>query len=355
MPKVSKRTYPAIDPESGQPIKRLTENYFGQFYDADGIRQRVKLCSDKTASQTMLNDMVRKSRHRKVGLVDAFDEHMLRPLREHLADFRRHLEAKNSSPKHTDKTVAYVEKIKAAYSKRRRTDTRPVRSDLAQLLTPFLAALKAEAETTPSEIISFRAVRDADPSVWPGSWAEKAAVMLRADLEAAELPYEDSAGRVLAIHSRRHALRHTFGTNLAKAGVAPKIAQELMRHSDINLTMMTYSHVGLYDLDAALDSLPALPNLEAVSMLATGTTSEPGAVAHNWPPFPEIRCETVRADENRSAISFAAAESEPEMPKPLQLQRFEGDCEPLRLTEKEGRRSDLNRRPTLYESVCLSL
>ena len=158
---------------------------------------------------------------------------------------------------------------------------------------------------------------------------------------------------MLASHSLRHALRHTFGTNLAKAGVAPKIAQELMRHSDINLTMMTYSHVGLYDLDAALDSLPALPNPDAVQMLATGTTSESGAVAHNWPPFPEIRCEMVRVDENRSATLSTAAELGSEMQKPLQLQGFEADCEPLRLTENEGRRSDLNRRPTLYESVAL--
>ena len=58
-----------------------------------------------------------------------------------------------------------------------------------------------------------------------GSWPEKASVMLKRNLEAAGIPYQDKAGRFLDFHS----LRHTFGTNLARAGVAPKVAQELMR------------------------------------------------------------------------------------------------------------------------------
>ncbi len=37
-----------------------------------------------------------------------------------------------------------------------------------------------------------------------------------------------------------HSLRHSFGTMLAASGVHPKTAQQLMRHSDINLTMSRY-------------------------------------------------------------------------------------------------------------------
>ncbi|MBI3834113.1 MAG: tyrosine-type recombinase/integrase [Planctomycetes bacterium] len=48
-------------------------------------------------------------------------------------------------------------------------------------------------------------------------------------------------------HVDFHSLRHTFGTALAKAGVAPKLAMDLMRHSDINLTMRLYSHTALAD------------------------------------------------------------------------------------------------------------
>jgi integrase len=47
------------------------------------------------------------------------------------------------------------------------------------------------------------------------------------------LAYRDDAGRVADFHS----LRHTFISNLAQAGVHPKLAQSVARHTDINLTM----------------------------------------------------------------------------------------------------------------------
>jgi len=55
-----------------------------------------------------------------------------------------------------------------------------------------------------------------------------------------------------------HALRHAFITNLARAGVHPKIAQDLARHSDINLTMSRYSHTVLAEQAEALAALPDL-------------------------------------------------------------------------------------------------
>jgi integrase len=59
-----------------------------------------------------------------------------------------------------------------------------------------------------------------------------------------------------------YSMRHTFISNLARSGVSPKIAQSLARHSTIGLTMNTYTHIGLYDERAALDSLPELPVLD---------------------------------------------------------------------------------------------
>jgi len=55
-----------------------------------------------------------------------------------------------------------------------------------------------------------------------------------------------------------HALQHTFITNLARAGVAPKVAMDLARHSDINLTMSRYSHTVLEGRAEALRKLPDL-------------------------------------------------------------------------------------------------
>src|SRR4029079_12594683 len=55
-----------------------------------------------------------------------------------------------------------------------------------------------------------------------------------------------------------HALRHSFCTFLSKGGVAPRIAQAAMRHSDIKLTMNTYTDETQLDVQAALSVLPAL-------------------------------------------------------------------------------------------------
>jgi integrase len=42
---------------------------------------------------------------------------------------------------------------------------------------------------------------------------------------------------------RFHDLRHTAATLLLSEGVHPKIVQEMLGHSQINLTLDTYSHV----------------------------------------------------------------------------------------------------------------
>ncbi len=65
------------------------------------------------------------------------------------------------------------------------------------------------------------------------------------------LLYKDSKG----LYADFHSLRHTFITNLCKADVPPKTAQTLARHSDIRLTMNTYSHVGQQEQAAAIGML----------------------------------------------------------------------------------------------------
>ena len=79
------------------------------------------------------------------------------------------------------------------------------------------------------------AEKPAGRPVWPGKWASQrhGAEMIRIDLTAADIEAEDDRGRVLDFH----ALRHTFISNLARAGVHPRNAQALARHSTIDLTM----------------------------------------------------------------------------------------------------------------------
>jgi hypothetical protein len=68
--------------------------------------------------------------------------------------------------------------------------------------------------------------------------------------ESSFLAYCDDRGHVVDFH----ALRKTFITNLTRSGAAPKTTQMLSRHSDINLTMNTYTTLGVMDQVAAVEA-----------------------------------------------------------------------------------------------------
>lgn len=44
-----------------------------------------------------------------------------------------------------------------------------------------------------------------------------------------------------------YVCRHTYCSNIAKSGMNPKTLQYLMGHSDIGVTLNTYTHLGLED------------------------------------------------------------------------------------------------------------
>jgi integrase len=85
----------------------------------------------------------------------------------------------------------------------------------------------------------------------------RTADMLRRDLERAGLPLTDETGGQIDFH----ALRHTFGSRLARNGVHPKTAQLLMRHSRIELTLQTYTHLRLSDTRSAIEGLDRFHNI----------------------------------------------------------------------------------------------
>jgi integrase len=79
--------------------------------------------------------------------------------------------------------------------------------------------------------------------------------ILNRDLVAAGIDKIDERdGRV-----HLHALRHSTGTHLSTAGVSPRTAQAVMRHSNVNLTMNTYTDQSLLDTAGAVGLLPDLP------------------------------------------------------------------------------------------------
>jgi integrase len=75
----------------------------------------------------------------------------------------------------------------------------------------------------------------------------------RRDLKKAGIPYFDAQGRVADFH----ALRKTFDTHLQLNGALPRVTMELMRHSDMRLTMGTYIDAKLLPLVEAVNALPS--------------------------------------------------------------------------------------------------
>ena len=55
-----------------------------------------------------------------------------------------------------------------------------------------------------------------------------------------------------------HVCRHTYCSNMAKSGMNPKTLQYLMGHSDIGVTLNTYTHLGLDDAREELERISRL-------------------------------------------------------------------------------------------------
>jgi integrase len=105
---------------------------------------------------------------------------------------------------------------------------------------------------------------------WYASLTDKTADMLREDLAEAGIPYADDKGDVFDFH----ALRGETASLLIDAGVDPKQAQEIMRHSSIGLTMDVYAKIiGGKKKAQAIAALPdlSLSSLRDEEAVKTGT------------------------------------------------------------------------------------
>jgi len=124
--------------------------------------------------------------------------------------------------------------VRAATTKNKKTATLPLVPELVQALRTF----RDQQET-----ITGKVFRRGVPT----------AKMLRRDLAACGIPYEDELGRRVDFH----ALRYTFATMLNRAGVTPRAAMELMRHSDMRLTTKTYTDSTALPLFDEMEKLPS--------------------------------------------------------------------------------------------------
>jgi len=148
--------------------------------------------------------------------------------------------------------------VVAACSKNRRQAVLPIRQDLA-----------AELERW-----SRKRGDERDARVWAipptGKSGYRTAAMLKRDLQAAGIAYQDEDGKFADFHS----LRCTYVTWLLQKGASEHHVRKLARHSTLDLTVNTYSKVQATDLRAELERLPAIP----VPTKRDGESAASGAV-----------------------------------------------------------------------------
>jgi integrase len=231
----------------------------------DGIQHAVDLAQRKLENNTaFLEELDRRGRERAL----VYKVAVLTGLR------RGEIESLTLGHLYLDETTPVL-RMKPQDTKNREAVDIPLRVDLADDLRQWIAT-KAKA----AKVVRMNGKRKATDE--PLFHVPKQLVKcLDRDLAAAGIAKVDDRGRTIDVH----ALRHTFGTLLSRGGVAPRTAQQAMRHSDVRLTMNVYTDPRLLDVAGAVDALPALPidrespSSEKVALRATGTDSLKSSVA----------------------------------------------------------------------------
>jgi integrase len=199
--------------------------------------------------------------------------------------------------------------VAAAYSKRRREDAQPLRSDLAGLVRNWLAdrprGERIFAKMPSHTARMLRSDLVAARAAWIDGAKDNAAERERRE-KSDFLRYRNAVGEVADFHSTRH----TYISGIVAGGASVKVAQELARHSTSRLTIDRYAHARLHDLQGALDALPDFDHRQSVEtdageLRATGTDDVSTYDAQGAWRSAEcaIRCETAR--RQATATQFA--------------------------------------------------
>ena len=142
-------------------------------------------------------------------------------------------------------------RLHAAVNKNRKEQSLPLHHDLATALQQ-----QKPANGKADDLVLVNGVPDMDE--------------VRTDLEKAGIPFLDERGRRMDYH----ALRTTFITRLSTMKVHPRVAMELARHSDMRLTMKTYTDAGQLPLREVMDSLPGFGSDSRIDSRNLGPTGQ---------------------------------------------------------------------------------
>jgi integrase len=152
--------------------------------------------------------------------------------------------------------------LRGADAKNGKRATLPLRADVADELRAWIAEKTEAVCRERVGVADVGAVDDAPLFDVP----DKLVRILDRDLAAAGIPKRDDRGRTVDVH----AMRGTFATHLAAAGVSPVTLKTLMRHARIETTLKHYTDPALLDVAGAVEMLPAVATSSA-STVATGT------------------------------------------------------------------------------------
>ena len=234
-------------------------------------------------------------------------------------------------------------RLNAGDEKNRQGNSIPLRRDVADELREWVTSLPNPA-TDSANVLAFR--RDAVAVELPSSTRlfkipKAFCKILNRDLGAAGIPKRDDRGRTIDVH----ALRHTFGTNLSKAGVSPRVAQAAMRHSTIDLTMNVYTDPRLLDVQGAVESLPSM----SVTSELTPHKQRMAAGAENLVAPTVAPTSDFPRNSQSTAVTFLAISSESDITDTLDTTAVtDNEKRSLSSTDSERSKSgwrDLNPRP----------
>src|SRR3954452_238531 len=89
-------------------VREESTKYYGRVPDNPKL---VPLSTNKLAAEQMLRSLLVQADLEKAGIVDPFGPHRKRPLAEHLADYRRELQARDNAPSYVKLVLSRLETV----------------------------------------------------------------------------------------------------------------------------------------------------------------------------------------------------------------------------------------------------
>ena len=211
--------------------KYLTENPLAKLKKLNEAVGRKK--QRRSLTENELTRLLTAARSRKYRKADKGEEHKL-IYRLLVGTGLRSMELGNAKPFQFDFEKCRFT-VKAEATKNRKDDVLPVRADLCKRLKAWIEKRNIQ----PHERIFFYTKKSIHSA-------------FKIDCRVAGIELKSADGRSIDVH----ALRRTFGTMLARAGVPLTTTQRLMRHSTPELTAKLYIDVEPVDMQQAVDKLP---------------------------------------------------------------------------------------------------